>query len=655
MATLPRATVRVEPTAAAPGAGLDTICILAPVATEPDMTPRIFGTAQAVYDQHGYSEGLEYGALHLAYSGKSFIFVGMPIGTAGTVSRFTSFGNSGSSVVTAVAGSDGVLSEHEGRLRVKTGGTIGTDQIKLEVSLDGGRSFSPLRLGTASSYVLPYVGVTLNFAAGTLVADDVIAEWHGSGPRIDTADLAEVFDALAADDKAFRSVIVIGDMPNDTAASAVLTQVNAYASESERFIYARASVYDRLPRAQMSHAYARLTGNPTLTFAEVGGTGDTITRSSGSWIADGFAVGDTVTVTGTASNNVSGPVTGVSATVLTFDTTDLAAEVIAVDAGPVVVVASPTLTFAEVGATGDTLTRNRGSWLTDGFRDGDTVSVTGSASNNVTGAVTTVTALVLTFGSTDLAAEVIKSSSVEVSTNQTKAAWMAEVDAEFASIDGQPRLDLSAGRGAVISPFSGWAYRRPVAWAASVIEYQHDVHVATWKKDLGPTGFDLFDADGLLTEWDDRVDGGAGSEARFTTFRTWANGPRGAFITQSLTRAGDGQLTSQTHNMAVVNVACTTVQQATEQAIGRSLQLNADGTATKESLAVIASEVNAAVELALLTSRGEGPRASRAVWTPDPSDVYNVPEPTMHGVLELVLNGTIHSVDTAVRLRANGE
>jgi hypothetical protein len=64
------------------------------------------------------------------------------------------------------------------------------------------------------------------------------------------------------------------------------------------------------------------------------------------------------------------------------------------------------LTFAEVGASGDTITRSSGSWLDDGFRVGDVITVAGSASNNIsTGVIVTLTALVLTLDSTDLAAE----------------------------------------------------------------------------------------------------------------------------------------------------------------------------------------------------------------------------------------------------------
>jgi hypothetical protein len=227
---------------------------------------------------------------------------------------------------------------------------------------------------------------------------------------------------------------------------------------------------------------------------------------------------------------------------------------------------------------------------------------------------------------------------------------MAEVDAAFASIDGQPRLDLSAGRGATPSPYSGWLRRIPAGWYTSVREYQHDLHIPTWRKDLGPVGADLFDADQNLTEWDDRVDGGAGSAARFTTLRTWANGPRGGFVTLSMTRAGDGQIASLTHNESVINAGANAVQLATENVVGRTLQLNLDGTATKESLNVIAGEVNAAVAAVLLASRGEGPRASSAIWTPASDDLYNIPEPTMNGVLALELNGTVFRVATRVRV-----
>lgn len=63
----------------------------------------------------------------------------------------------------------------------------------------------------------------------------------------------------------------------------------------------------------------------SMMFADNGGTGDTITCASCAFTTNGFLVGDTVKVTGavasSGANNVTGVMTGVSATVLTFGAT----------------------------------------------------------------------------------------------------------------------------------------------------------------------------------------------------------------------------------------------------------------------------------------------------------------------------------------------
>jgi hypothetical protein len=652
MATLPNASVAVDPVASAPGGGADLLCLLAASATSPDMVPRLYGSADAIADEHGYSEGVEYAAMHIAATGKPVLFCAMPVNTAGAISRTSTHGNTGSSVPSVVAGGDGILAEHSGVLRVVAGGTIGSSQIKLELSLDGGKSFLAVRLGTSNSFALPNVNATVSFGAGTLVAGDTILTWYGSGPKPSTADLATVRGQLAAKQFRFRSALLCGDLANSAAADAFVAQLNAYATENDRHIYGCASVPDRLPQAAMSRVTARMTGAPALTFAEVGASGDTITRAAGSWLADGFVVGDTITITGSSSNNISAVIASLSATVITLGTEDLAAEV----TSAATVTGSPTLTFAEVGASGDTITRSRGSWLVDGFRVGDLLTVSGTASNNVTtNAIAGVSATVLTLGTTDLAVESVRSDAVTLIAGETKAAWMSRVDAAFASVDGQPRLSLSAGRGTFPSPYSGWHRRVPAGWLASVRAYQHDIHVATWRKDLGPLGASLDDANGDVVEWDDRVDGEAGSAARFTTLRTWANGPQGVFVALDLTRAGDGQLASLTNKQSVVCAVSNTVQLATENAIGRDVTLNADGTMAKAELNALAAEVNAALELEILQSRGEGARASAVSYTPDPLDVYNVPEPVSNGTVDLLLNGTTHTFRTRVKIRANGQ
>lgn len=648
MPSIPSAEVVVQDSASAVASGTDVICVLAPVPVGADITPRMFGGASAVYAQHGYNEGVEYVAYHVTNTRKPVYFVGLPIGTPGVIGREDTSGNTGSSVSTLAAGSSGVLAEHDGVLTVIKGGTVGTDQIILGLSLDGGLTTRRLRLGTATSKQFDYVGITVSLTVGTLVAGDTIHTWHGSGPLSDSADWTAARTALAAKLQGFRSVLLIGDLQQDTDASAYLAELNAYETENQRFIYGRAALYDRLPQAAMAQVRARMTGSPTLTFAEVGGTGDTITRSAGSWTADGFAVGDTITVTGSVSNNVTGPIADITTggTVIVLGTTDLVNENAVAGC---TVVGTPTLTFAEVGASGDTITRSRGSWLDDGFRTGDVITIVDTVSNNVASAtLTNVTATVLTLDTTDLTAETIGSYGVSITAGQTKATWAAELVDEFEGVDGEFRLDMSMGRYPVVSPFSGWFRRIPAAWVASVREYQHDLHVATWRKMDGPAVSALDDAS---DEYDDRTDGQAASLSRFTSLRTWGNGPGGIFVSNSLTRATEGSLLSLTNNVAVVNLACTVCQLATENIVGRSLVLDDEGHATSDSLSTITSEVNTALDLALLQNRGEGQRCSKAVWTPSADDLLNVPEANLTGVLDLVLNGVVHKVTTTVKVR----
>ena len=650
MVALPRATTVVQDQAGAAATGLDVICIFTPCAVSADMVPRMLGSAAAVYTQHGYCEGVEYAALHAEKTRKPFMVCGLPIAVEGEISREDTTGNSGSASTTITAGADGVLAEHDGVLVVDhpagTVVTIGTDQIKLSYSLDGGRTFKKYRLGTAASFPLPYVAATIAFGGGTLVGGDTIHTWHGSAPLSDSDGWATARANLAAQQKGFRSILLVGDLQDSDEASGFLTQLNAYETENERFVYGRAGVYDRAVATRLSVVTRSMTGTANITFNDDVG-GDTATRSEGSWIDDGVRVGDMITF-GSPLNSGTFQVTSVSNTVLgTSGLTDEA------DVAGLTPTFSTGLSFDD---SSETITRSRGSWLADGFRPGDTVVIAGTsgAVNDGTFVISTLTALVMTLaaGSVD-ADEIIGADALTQFTGpgaQTKAAWMAELDAEFAPIDDAFRISLSAGRGRVLSPFSGWLARRPAGWAASLREYQHDLHRTTWRKGDGPSGFDLFDADGNLAEWDDRVDGEAASAARFTALRTWANGPIGSFIALSLTRASEGSLLLHTSNVAVVNLVCTTVQLNTEDAaIGVDLDLNADGTAAPESLATIASQVNNALSQAVLVNKlGEGKRASAAVWTPDADTLFNVAEPTLTGVTDLLLKGIVHSVRTAV-------
>lgn len=649
MGSLPRATTNVVETAGAVATGTNLICVMAPVPLSADMVPRVFGGWPAIYAQHGYGEGLEYCALHALRTSLPILFVGLPIETPGVVGRFNSSGNTGTSVVTVAAGASGCLAEHEGVVTVLNTAqvTVGTDQVLLGLSLDGGRTTKRVRLGTATSYTIPYFGVTISATVGTLKPGETVLTWTGTAPTSATSSWTTAREKLAQQLKLFRTALLVGDLPSDTEAAAYRDVLDAYHTANERFVVGRASVYDRMPQAAFGSTFSRMSSPGELTFAEVGGTGDTVTRSTGSWLSDGAHTGAWVAISGTVSNEVEGRVASAASTILTLGSTDLAPESI----GNASVVFTTGLVFASGPKT---LVRSNGSWFDDGFRSGTVVTIAGTASNNGTKTISVLGVDTIVF-SESVADESLDGSGVSITAGQTKAQWAAEVDNEFETIDAAPRIDLSLGRGRVTSPITGWYMRRPAAWAASLREYQHDVHVCTWRKSDGPVGFDLNDADGNLVEYDDRIDGSAASLGRFTSLRTWANGPGGAFVSQSLTRATEGSILSQTHNMVTVNLACTVCQAATERVIGRSLTLNDDGTATSDALAVIEGEVNGALELVMLQNGGEGQRCSKATWTASREDIMNVPEPLLHGTLELNLNGTIHSVATVVRVLSGGQ
>lgn len=639
MSSLPSASTRLSDQSGTAPVATDLLAVWGCCASLADGTPRLYSSVAAMETAHGYCEAEEYAAIHMEDTGKSILFVPLAIATAGTVGRFNASGNTGSSVVTCAGAGGGILAETDGVLKVTTGGTIGTDQIMLSLSLDGGLTYKPARLGTASTYTIPKVGLVLSFAAGTLVAGDTVLTWHSTAPLPDFTSLTTAYNAMVAQKLTTRSWLFVGDVSTLAAAQGVETKVNAYETSAERYTLAKIQMRDRLPLASLSQVRARMTA-ANITFAEVGGTGDTITRASGSFIADGFVTGDTIRVTGAVAgagyNNVTAVPATFAASVLTMDTTDLSNE------GPisgVTITSEPTLTFAS-GA--HTITRNRGSWLDDGFRVGDAITITGTASNNFTKTITVLTATVMTFaaGVTD---ETIGSYGVSIVTGETDTAWIASITALVSAVTSSKRVDIGAGRLTRLSPITGYTMRRPVQWADSIRSYQIDISQTTWEKDRGS-----LNGWGIAGEHDERVSEGL-IDARFTCARTWGNGPDGAFIAKSITRATDGSILGMTHNMYVANVAQTVCQTVTERFAGKTLVLKTDGTATPSSLADLKAKVDAELQRNLLSNiGGAGQRASAAAYTPRTDDDLRGETATLNGDCALNLKGTVVHIATTV-------
>lgn len=572
MAELPSARLRLLADAAARAAGLNTITIIAPCLLHTDGIPRIYGNAKAIREFHGYCPGVDYAAMHIQETGQAVVFIGVPVATPGTVGQIDQSGNTDTSIVGVAVGEGGSLEEVNGAVVVERGGTVGTDQIRLRLTLDGGLKYKVVNLGTGNQYTIPYINQTLYFAAGDLTDGETVLRWTSSAPGWDDGGLASARAGLVADQIASRSWLVIGDVTSAGAATVITTEVNAYETENDRYVVARGQVYDR-PTARLS-----------------------------------------------TSIQTEGP--------LPFN-----------------------VVFA---ASGDTATRAEGSWIADGFREGDEIEIVGTVDNDGTYTIATLSATVMGLGaSPGLTDETISSDATgfSITADLSKAEHVAEASNEFEDITGERRLDLSFGRGTKPSPTLGYSLRRPAAWAMSIREYQHDVQIPTWQKEQGPlSGWFLKDAGKLLAEHDERVDGGA-LAARFSCLRTYSN-DGGTYVAQSVTREDENSVLSQTHQMHVSNVVCTVAQREAERFIGKVLVLKSDGSgnATQDSLDRLKARVDSALARAVLADTGEGQRASNVYFTPASDDDLSGSNATLHYTVSLYLLGTLVHVDGSVRV-----
>lgn len=562
MANLPRANTRIDNASSGFASGTDRIVVIGCVAKSADIKPREFSSTQDLIEKHGYCPAVDYAAMHFDATNLPVQFIGLPIATAGAIAAQDASGVAGTSVVAAAADTVGIMDEVRGELVITAGGTVGTDQIMASLRLNYDETGNVLRIGKASSVVLPYVGVKLTFAPGTLVEGDRFT-FSTTAPKWEATTLPDVRAALVAQQLAARTWLLIGDASASDVA-ALVSEANGYETANDRFVVARAQARD-------TYAPAAMSGTTTLTFA---------------------------------------------------------------DADP------------------GTITRTAGSWLTDGFRPGMTITVTGSAlaGNNGEHVVGTVTATVLTLADDATVADATVAGCT-VTGRELPADWRTGIIDEFDGIDAERRIDIAAGRARVVSPILRSTMRRGASWAASLREYQHDVQIATWRKSDGPlSGWSLeSEIDGSLAEHDERVYGGLGS-ARFTTLRTWGNGPNGTYVSRSLTRAVDDDPLVNTHHMLVTDVAMAVVQSEAEFSIGDSLVLKADGTAEEADLAAFELRVNSALERELLSTGREGQRASSVRWTASRTDDLSVAEPELNGVMDLRLLGTLVRINTRVRV-----
>jgi hypothetical protein len=153
---------------------------------------------------------VEAAAFRIFNSGAPVIAMRTPPTNPGTSSAVTFVGTGTSVITVTVDGTVGAYDDSSTIFQVITGGTRGTAGIVFRYSRDKGRTWSAqIALGTASTYLIPNSGITLHFAAGTLVAGDT-ASFYTIAPLWAIADIAACFAALSASTQEWSFAHVVG-------------------------------------------------------------------------------------------------------------------------------------------------------------------------------------------------------------------------------------------------------------------------------------------------------------------------------------------------------------------------------------------------------------------------------------------------------------
>lgn len=181
--------------------------VVGPAIAGPMNTPATFGRPKDIVSNFTGGPAAEAACHELEVYGKPVTFVRTNTTTAGAPGTPDLTGVVGTSVITATGTPN---DDYEAQLKVILGGTIGTGPIAFQWSLDGGRNWSPITsLGTAVLFAIPGSGLTLNFAAGTLVTGDVV-KTRTVAPQWSATELGAALDALQNSAVNWEIVHIVG-------------------------------------------------------------------------------------------------------------------------------------------------------------------------------------------------------------------------------------------------------------------------------------------------------------------------------------------------------------------------------------------------------------------------------------------------------------
>lgn len=177
-----------------------------------------FGDPETLTSTLGTGPLVEAAAAVLAAGAGPVICVKATSASAGSAGSVTQVGT-GTSLMTVTGAS---LDAYTAQVIVKTAAAAVTSGIGTFIyTLDGGATYSDeIALPVAGAYVVPATGLTLTFAAGTLVVGDTYS-FVASAPAYDITGLGVAMTALLADARTWFLVSAIG-VPADASATAAV-------------------------------------------------------------------------------------------------------------------------------------------------------------------------------------------------------------------------------------------------------------------------------------------------------------------------------------------------------------------------------------------------------------------------------------------------
>ena len=569
MATLPSASTSLDQSGAAVGApSVDIVCIMGTGSNGPIATVRNTTRVQDELDTFGATKKVDLIAHMIQRTKKPVLSLRLTTAAAGTIGNVDATGVTGTAVPSIATSGDGIQDDEDLGWEIITGGVLGTAGIEFRHTRDGGLTWSgKIRLGTALTYTPAGVGATYTFgtSTATLLAGDAFSA-QAYAPTYDSTGLAAGFDALAAHSLKPRLVVLVGECTSASDVQACIDEIDAYETEQGRHSVVVTDLRDR-------YRDARMNGEPADV--DVDGTAHTITRGTGSWVTDGFKVGMTVTIDGSADNDgEAGVLTDVSATVLTF-------------------------------AAGLT---------TEANLDGADITITAS---------------------------------------ESASDWRAALEAIVGATPTTQKVDyrvlVCGGRAMRASPINGARKRRGFSWPLAVRCMEHDIHVSPAEVALGPLeGWVITDDFGTLQEHDERVDGGL-LASRITCGRTWNDKP-GVYVALPVTLDEDDRPLSRLPVVLVGQLACAVGNRTVTEFINGRVLKKPTGEMQETEARRLEDSIRTELEIAVLQSGREGPRASSVDSVAVARDVVLVPGAAVTWSADVVTLGYLEHIEGTVRV-----